>query len=114
MHWLFYRVTCLCVCVCGHACACVWDNISVEGQGKVINHNHEPLDSITRWRYVCLLSSVNSAKGQEEALYSMCAYPTVRTVARHSCYTTIGNYTCHGWHFIHFPHTLCSNEFGQI
>lgn len=37
----------------------MWDDIYMEGQGKVINHEHEPLDPITRWRYVCLLSSVN-------------------------------------------------------
>lgn len=35
-------------------------------RARFINHKHEPMDPITLWRYVCLLSSVKSKEKKGE------------------------------------------------
>lgn len=57
---------------CARVCVCVM-TFPWRAGARFINHKHEPMDPITPWRYVCLLSSVKSKERQEGRDGHMCA-----------------------------------------
>lgn len=98
------RGQCMTVCVC----VCVM-TFQQRARARFINHKHEPMDPITLWRYVCLLSSVKSKERQEgETDTFMQAYPS--SVDTSEIFASLPGHYFRFFNFVSTSSCLCNDE----